>query len=432
MPGKAVVAIASARGAAARAVIRVAGDDVARLLAERFEPLGNEAWNPRARAARRGWWTLPARGWRFPVDVWNYSAPRSATGTDLAEILVPGAPALTRAFLEDLVRLGATLAAPGAYTRMAVLNGRLDLAQADAVLALIRARDDAEARAAHLALEGGDSRRLESFEDALVDLLVPLESALDFSDQDFLAVVPSDLAVRAAALAAAFDKAAEGTAPTRSDDLPRVVLVGRANAGKSTLWNALTGGVALTGDIPGTTRDPLAREGACAGVRVVWIDTAGIDGPRGPVDDVAHALRERHARGADLRVGVADARAPVFPEFCDLKVATHLDLEGRIPEGVLGVSVPAGLGLDALKTAVAEILASRASGVPTAFPLRIAEGLREAALLLRRGVEALAVHPPEFAASDWREAQRVLRGLRRAGPGDPVLDRIFSSWCIGK
>jgi tRNA U34 5-carboxymethylaminomethyl modifying GTPase MnmE/TrmE len=136
---------------------------------------------------------------------------------------------------------------------MAVLNGRLDLAQADAVLALIRARDDAEARAAHLALEGGDLRRLESFEDALVDLLVPLESALDFSDQDFLAVVPSDLAVRAAALAAAFEKAAEGTAPTRSDDLPRVVLVGRANAGKSTLWNALTGGVALTGDIPGTT-----------------------------------------------------------------------------------------------------------------------------------------------------------------------------------
>lgn len=429
--GEAVVAIASARGRSARAVIRLAGSGLARFLVARFEPT-SASWNPDVRGACIGWWSVPVHGWRIPVDVWVYKAPRSVTGTDVVELLVPGSPALAEAVVRDLIGLGAALAAPGAFTRLAVMNGRLDLAQADAVMALIRARDDAEARAAHHALEGGDSRLIESLEEALVDLLIPLESALDFSDQDVASVIPGDLADRASLLAARLDAAVAASSGYARRGLPRVVLVGAANAGKSTLWNALTGGAALTTSVPGTTRDALEREGNCAGVPVMWVDTAGIDGPRGDVDDLGHAMRERQVRGADLLVGVADARRSDFPDGCALRVATHLDLVRETPIGTLGVCAPSGVGLDALRAAVAERLRRGSGDAPAAFSLRVAEGLRDAADVVRRGIDALATHPPEFAASDWREAQRVLRRLRFAEPGDPVLDRIFASWCIGK
>lgn len=431
MAGEAVVAIASARGRSARAVIRMAGSELARFLLARFEP-ASTTWDPEDRGSCVGWWIVPAHGWRVPVDVWTYKAPRSVTGTDVVELLVPGSPALAEAIVRDLIGLGAGLAAPGAFTRLAVMNGRLDLAQADAVMALIRARDDADARAAHQALEGGDSRMIESLEDALVDLLIPLESALDFSDQDVAGVIPDDLAVRASELAARLDAAVAAANGRTRRGLPRVVLIGAANAGKSTLWNALTGGAALTASIPGTTRDALEREGTCAGMSVLWVDTAGIDGPRGDVDDLGHAMRERQVRGADLLVGVADARSCDFPEGCALRVATHLDLVREIPADAWGVCAPSGEGLDAFRAAVAERLRRGSGDAPVAFSLRVAEGLRDAAVVVRRGIEALASHPPEFAASDWREAQRLLRRLRFAEPGDPVLDRIFASWCIGK
>jgi tRNA modification GTPase len=440
-----IVAVASARGPAARGVVRLSGRRAVALVAARCG-VDAAAFPPRGAHARPAAFgldtpTATVRGAQAPVELWVFRAPASYTGEDVVELHLPGSPALLDLVVRLCVADGARVADPGEFTRRAVEAGKLDLTRAEAVLAAVRARDDDELRRAQALLDGGLARELAGAVDRLTALLVPLELALDFSDQDVEIVAPVDHARKVAALAADLRRlaAAPGGAVLRG--LFRVVLRGPANAGKSSLFNALLGrDAALAAPFRGTTRDPLTAEFERGGVRCVLTDTAGDDVFDGPLDAAAGAARERALGEADLVLEVRDVRRGGFPDAPPpgappaLRVATFVDLapDVRVPAGALRVAAPTGEGIAALGDAIAAALSRGADAAPFLVSARVAGAAAEAADALDRAVEALPTEPPEFAASDLRAALRALRGLTHADPADPVLDRIFRDFCIGK
>ena len=433
MRAGAIVAIASARGQAPRAVIRLAGPLACVLTEQRFSPDGGLRYDGSARGATLGRWRMPPWLDGIPVDIWTFKGPASACGVDVVEIHLPSSPYLSERLVDDLVAGGAALAEPGEFTRMAVENGRLDLTRAEGVLALIRARDDAEAKSARGRLMGGLSRVLEAFESEIVDLLVPIEAGLDFSDQDFRADIPTGAARHAHELG---QRLAEFSASEEREcrrQNYRVVLRGSVNAGKSTLWNALTHGAAITSPRAGTTRDPLVGSFTHADIEVLVVDTAGIGEALDSIDAAAQERALVEVQSADLVVSVADLRKRDFQAGAGLRIGTHSDVyHGSIPEGVITVCALTGSGLDALKLAIFDALMKHRDATPLLLGSRVSAGLRAASAAIERGAAALLDHPPEFAAADFRDALRLVRALRFAAPGDPVLDRIFSSFCIGK
>ncbi|HEX7896328.1 MAG TPA: GTPase, partial [Planctomycetota bacterium] len=191
--------------------------------------------------------------------------PRTYTREDMAEIPLPGAAPLVDRALRLLTSAGARLARPGEFTLRAFLNGRLDLAQAEAVERLIAAGDEAERRAALALLGGAWSRRVRDLEADLLDLCADVEAAIDFVDQDIEILSPAAARARTAELLDRLRAAAGATSSAAvRDGLPTVVLRGRANAGKSTLFNALAGADALVSPTAGTTRDVLGAEALIA------------------------------------------------------------------------------------------------------------------------------------------------------------------------
>ncbi len=216
-------------------------------------------------------------GARVEVSIWPDA--RSYTGQPLAELHVPGAPALLERLVEAACRQGARPAVRGEFTLRAVLAGRMDLARAEAVLGVVDAESPEELRVALAQLGGAAGRELEGVRNNLVDLLADLEAGLDFAHED-LSFVDDDTLCRgiAAAERVLADLAARAADRLRANPLPRVVLAGPPNAGKSTLFNALAGrGAALVSDVRGTTRDWLSVEIDMAGRVIELIDTAGAD-----------------------------------------------------------------------------------------------------------------------------------------------------------
>ncbi len=211
----------------------------------------------------------------LPVEIWLWPTARSYTRQPLAEIHLPGSSPLVELVIEQLLTAGARLAQPGEFTLRAYLAGRLDLLQAEAVLGLIDARDDSSFQAALAQLAGGFSAPLETLRSELLDLLADLEAGLDFVDEDIEFVsnakVQERLAQAEAQVAALLQRLALRDAQQR---MPRVVLLGSPNAGKSQLFNALIGSAsAIVSPIAGTTRDYLRGPCDCDGLLVELIDT---------------------------------------------------------------------------------------------------------------------------------------------------------------
>ncbi|HKS16495.1 MAG TPA: GTPase, partial [Planctomycetota bacterium] len=299
-----IVALSSPAGGGERAVIRLSGPRSATLL-RRITPV------PR----RRGVLHAQGRvnGTSFPCSVWFMPAPRSYTREDVVEIHVPGSPPLARAVLDALLDAGARPAEPGEFTRRAFRAGRIDLAQAEAVLAVIRAGADSELAAAATLLQGSFSRSVAAIEDRLTSLAADVEASIDFVDQD-IDLLPASTAVerigeirrRLSGLLA------DSRSADVASDAPTAFLVGPPNAGKSTLFNALTGGAALTSGIPGTTRDLL--EGRAEGMRL--FDAPGLwEEGAGPLDREASRRAEEAMRHADLWIVVVDGADPRKPSM---------------------------------------------------------------------------------------------------------------------
>ena len=383
-----------------------------------------------------------------------FPAPGSYTGEDSAELHLHGGGAVVASVLEALAALGLRLAEPGEFTRRAFENGRLDLAQAEGVADLIDAETEAQRRQALAQLDGALGRARDLWRADLVEALAFFEAAVDFPDED----LPEDLARRARPVLDRLVSAlSEAVAGVRRAEQVRdgfsIALVGAPNAGKSTLLNALARReAAIVTPTPGTTRDIIEVSLRLAGYKVVLADTAGLREAEDAVEIEGVRRARLWAGEADLRLWVvdtaADAGAGAAPpdvlraaEFCLLS-------KSDLPPGdAMGraLAEAAALGLEPHSisahrpeevSALEAVLAARvvaalgASEPPSATRLRHAALLSEAIERLK-SARALS-DAPELAAEDVRLAARALdRITGRIGPED-VLDRIFSTFCIGK
>ena len=375
-------------------------------------------------------------------------SPRSYTGEDVVELSCHGSPPLLRMVTQWIVTGGARLAKPGEFTRRAFLSGRLDLAQAEAVALMIEARTERAVTLAARALAGGLSERVRALRDQLVDVIASLEVVLDFPDER----IDHDVMAARASIARL---AAEVEAWRKASRHGRVVhdgitmaLVGPPNAGKSSLLNALLGcDRAIVSPTPGTTRDIVEGTIAIAGVPVRLLDTAGIDTPRDDIE--AEGIRRSHQAidESDLLIVVLDGSvAPdrrVLAEtagrarvvvFAKSDLPSHADALA-ITDAV-AVSATTGHGVDALLGSLSREVEHRAGTagdeggiVASLRQLELIDALEAS---LTSGQAALTELPLEAALVDLKHALEHAGSILGVDVGDVVLDRIFSSFCLGK
>ena len=371
--------------------------------------------------------------------------PRSYTGEDVVELSCHGSPALLRLVVERLVGGGARLAAPGEFTRRAFLNGRMDLAQAEAVALLIGARTERAVTLAARGVAGELGRALRTLRDGLLDVMAGLEVTLDFPE-DAVGLPPMRAAAAVDGLAA--DVAAWRARARRGrvvHDGVTIVIVGAPNAGKSSLLNALVGRErAIVSPRPGTTRDVVEATLELGGVPVRLLDTAGIDVPR----DEIEAEGIRRSRGAiaesDLVLVVVDGSRSLAQEVleetaCRARVLVRgksdlpPDPSTARLEGALDVSALTGDGLDRLVERLCREVETRTDGDGgLVASLRQLEGLESLERALGAAGATLRAAPVEVALVDLREALRQVSALLGIEVGDAVLDRIFATFCLGK
>ncbi|MBU1539661.1 MAG: tRNA uridine-5-carboxymethylaminomethyl(34) synthesis GTPase MnmE [Alphaproteobacteria bacterium] len=381
-----------------------------------------------------------------PIDqalVLCFPAPNSYTGEDCAELHLHGGRAVVEAAGEALVALGLRLADPGEFTRRAFENGRMDLAQAEAVADLIDAETAAQARQALGQLDGALSQTYAGFRRDLLTALALVEAEIDFPDEE----VPDNLARAAgpvldrliADLKAALADARRGE---RVRAGYRIVLIGETNAGKSSLFNALVAReAAIVTPIAGTTRDVLDADLIIGGYAVTLSDTAGLRDSEDPVE--AEGVRRARARAeaADLRLWVrgpddAEGDAARFVRPGDLLVLTKADLGTAAAVGnfeTLSLSTRTGAGLSDLHDWIAARLARDLSGTdfPSVTRERHRRRLAEALAAAELGRDALEV-APEMAGDDLRRAADALARVTGAIGVEDILGEVFSTFCIGK
>ncbi len=383
---------------------------------------------------------LPVPGpWQSRPTSWNLAlgpcpcritfapAGRSYSGDEAAEIVLPGNPDLVAAALSALRSAGAEDALPGAFTRRALVNGRLSLDRAEAVLQLCTAPDaDAAGRALRV-LRAGLAGEVAAVREELLGLRALVEAGLDFVDEpDVETIAPSELAAACRTLALRLHRWLRGQ--DQATGSPRVCLVGPANAGKSSLFGVLTGAPALVADTAGTTRDWLEADLDLGGRPFVLIDTPGWTDPPGGVTDGSDPA----TAGAGLMIVCSAADAPVPaswispPDVDVLLVATKADLAAPAdPRCELAVSVATGHGLDALRERIVQRMAGSVEAPP-----RSREMLSEAVDRLDSLADRSATD--ECAAEELRLTGDVLGDLLGHDTPEAVLDRIFTSFCIGK
>jgi len=376
-----------------------------------------------------------------------FRAPHSYTREDVVEIHLPGSPSLVDLLVRDLVEAGARPARPGEFTLRAFLNGRLGLAEAEAVERLIAAEDEEDRRAALDQMEGAFTRRLQGIREAVLDLAADVEASLDFADQDVGGLEPGEARRRAAAALAELRALLRETAASRvCDERPTVVLLGRPGAGKSSLFNALTGSEALVTGRAGTTRDLLEAELDAGGMKVRLYDAAGIGEGTG-VDAEAARRAGEAARRADVVLFVVDAAdweasVPLEPRGrpavlvlskCDRVPGRDVGDRFRLRPAVY-TSARTGEGLEELRRVLGEVLRTGEGGGAGArfrVDFRRRALLREAEAALERAEGAMDLGW-EFLSLDLRAALDALGDLAGRDVGEDVLDRIFSRFCLGK
>lgn len=428
-----IFALASARGKAGVAVIRISGplahDAVAKLCA--LPPL-------RQAGLRRLVWQSEVLD---EALVLLFAAGASFTGEASAELQLHGSTAVVARVLQALAATdGLRMAEAGEFTRRALENGRLDLTQVEGLADLIDAETEAQRKQALRVLSGALGRRVEAWRLDLVRAAALIEATIDFADEDLpLDVSPEVRALIDGLLVQLLRELDGARAAERIRDGFEVAIVGVPNAGKSTLLNALAGReAAITSDVAGTTRDVIEVRMDIAGLSVTLLDTAGL---RDSVDVVERIGVERaleRARQADLRIFLQadpDEVLMLLPVVDDLVVLGKADVRDGAVLLVSGtVSGKTGAGIDWL---IAEI-ATRLSGRVASAGLLIRERQRIAMQVAVTGLESArdrmgrAQSLPELVAADLRASMRALEVMVGRIDVENLLDEIFSSFCIGK
>jgi tRNA modification GTPase len=443
-----IVAIATPPGRGAVGILRLSGPQAAAIgerLAGRLPP-------PRQFALRH---FRAADGEAIDSGlVLRFDAPHSFTGEDVVELQGHGGPVVLQALLEAASVAGARLARPGEFSERAFLNGRLDLAQAEAIADLIDAGSREAARAAQRSLDGALSQRVAAIADELTALRVYVEGALDFSDEDIDWLGDDRLRLRLKALREQLDRLlAEAGRGRRLRDGLTIALTGQPNVGKSTLLNRLAGAeVAIVTEIPGTTRDVLREHLDLRGLPVTLVDTAGLRATDDPIEREgvrrARAALERAELAlflVDARTGVTDADARLLAELpaglrtlvihnkSDLaaSAADRLERDGRIH---LYLSATTGAGIDRLIDELHRFAGvSGASQSVFSARARHVDALRRTLAFVVDAQSRLSEGAnPELAAEELRLAQEALGEITGHISSDALLGEIFSRFCIGK
>ncbi|HEY6099926.1 MAG TPA: tRNA uridine-5-carboxymethylaminomethyl(34) synthesis GTPase MnmE [Anaeromyxobacter sp.] len=383
-----------------------------------------------------------------------FPAPHSATGEDVAEISLHGSPVVVGCVLEAASAAGARPAAPGEFSRRAFLLGKIDLLEAEAVRELIEARTPAAARASARRLHGELSETLARVRESLVRAAAEIAAALDFSE-DVGEVLPPGTAPRIAEAAEELARlcASAGRGALLAEGA-RVVILGRPNAGKSTLFNALVGtDRAIVTGVPGTTRDTLHATLDVGGIPIELVDTAGLRATEDPVERIGVGRARAAGAAADAVLYVYDAGLGWTEEddaaLSELDgipaavLANKIDTAAASPPGPAGRRTTALCGLDAaagetLRGEVARLL-DGGGGPPAEALSAVVGSARQRDALRRAGGAAAAAREslergdsPEYAAAHVGEALDALADLFGETTPEEILERLFAEFCVGK
>jgi tRNA modification GTPase len=442
--GDVVVAPATARGLAALAVVRLSGDGVVDVV---------------ARVARPRVASAPAFGRQVRVDFFDElgvfddgtcvlgRAPRTFTGEDTAELTCHGAPLVVDRLVAALVRAGARLAEPGAFTRRAMASGKVDLVAAEGVLALGAARSRRGLSVTRSAIDGRLSAFLHDQRASLLTCAAELEARLDYPGDELALEDDEVVAGRLRAVARACDEVAARWAPGRiAVEGARVALVGAVNAGKSSLFNALVGAPrALVHSSPGTTRDVVSERVALGPFEVTLFDTAGERVTDDPVEAAGQALSAQWVARADVLVVVLRA-TPGGPSEVERALLARTDGRQRVVvlngvdaphgpiDGAISTIAPDGVGVAEVARAVTDALVAIGE---VGDDLSVTSGRQHDRLCAtaRAAEDAAGALPfagPAVAASLVVEGLAALDELEGRVVREQVLDALFARFCIGK
>lgn len=450
-PHDTIVAIATPAGRGGIGVVRLSGPDALEIASRLF--VGDVRLEPRRATFVRIRSARPSGAPRVTdeaIVTW-FPSPRSYTGQQVVEISAHGSPVILEGIVRSAVSGGARLARRGEFTLRAFLSGARDLVQAEAVADLIEASTDLQAETAFDQLQGTLTGRIRALDEALLEVLAQLEAALDFPEEGhhFLSAAETsgqlkDVIGRIDALLV------DSTRGRMIREGSTVVVVGRTNVGKSSVFNLLCGtDRAIVTAVAGTTRDLVTERIEVQGLSVTLVDTAGAR----QTDDLVE--REGVRRGvearsvADLALIVLDGSAElseedrvVLAETANLPRVVVLNksdlptvVEPRLlPTGAVRLCATSGEGRAELCDAIVSALAGSLSREPAALSnIRHIDLLREARTSLADAVSALQSEvSEEFVVADVQRARRLLTAILGAGLGDEVLARIFERFCIGK
>jgi tRNA modification GTPase len=447
-PADTIVALATAPGESAVGIVRVSGAGALAAVAPLVRaavPLEEFA----CRVVRRVSVVDPRTGDRLDDALCTVMrGPRSYTGEDTVELSCHGSPALLRLVVERVLAGGARVARPGEFTRRAFVNGRIDLAQAEAVSLLIGARTDRAVVLSARAMAGGIATDLAASRDRLLDLIARLEVVLDFPDDGFT----EDWGDCRKALDWLHEDAARHLGRARAGRIVHegitVGIVGPPNAGKSSLFNALLGRErSIVSPHAGTTRDVVEAVISLAGVPVRLLDTAGLGEPRDEVDALGMDRSRAAIEESDVLLVVLDGSVEVDRRVVGatanrprLVALAKSDLDrdpsaAALSEGI-AVSVRAPGGLDELARRLLGEVERRAglhgeegAAVASLRQLEVLESLEQA---LRSARKSLGQIPLEATLVDLNDALGIFALLLGDDVSDAVLDRVFSRFCVGK
>ncbi|MEX2179831.1 MAG: tRNA uridine-5-carboxymethylaminomethyl(34) synthesis GTPase MnmE [Gemmatimonadaceae bacterium] len=443
-----IVAIATAPGRGALAVIRVSGPralDIGRRMIEPFP-----AAPRRATLAR----VLDAEGRVADEAIVVYQqGPASFTGEDVVEVTCHGGAVTPASIAASFASRGARPAEPGEFTRRAVLNGKLDLIQAEAIGDLVDAATRPAQRAALSQLDGGLSRRIVALRDRVIHLEALCAYDIDFPEEDD-GPIPAARILDAAESTLADVEALLATAPV--GEVVRagavVVIAGAPNVGKSSLFNALLGRRrAIVTDVPGTTRDALEAVTEADGWPIRLVDTAGLRETSEVVERMGIEMSREYAERADVVLVCGDSasslrdardavRTVTAAPVVEVRTKADLEVNGatRPADGTIWVSAASADGLDALARRIAETLANAKGALALDAPLvtrerqRYAlERAREELRQFRQAWQERSV-PAVVSAVHLREAARELEEMIGTIDVEEVLDRVFRTFCVGK
>lgn len=424
-----IFALASARGRAGVAVLRISGP-LAQEAAARFCDL------PAPREARVRWLKIGGE----VIDqalVLVFAKGHSFTGESLVEFHLHGSQAVVAKVTKTLAKIpGLRMAEAGEFTRRAMDNGKLDLTQIEGLADLIDAESESQRKQALRVLSGTIARRIDPWRKSLIRAAALIEATIDFADEDVpVDVVPEVRSLIATVLDGLMVEQKATTAAERVRDGFEVAIIGAPNIGKSTLLNALARrDVAITSEVAGTTRDVIEVRMEIGGYAVTVLDTAGLRDTSDVLEQMGIDRALNRADAADIRVFLqakGGEDLPLCPRPSDIVLFGKGDL---VVEGFSSVSGKTGQGVDDLLAQIARRLDSLASPAQTFVRQRHQFALIDAAKALERAQQSLpmASAQPELIALELRTALHALEGLLGNVGVEDLLGEIFSSFCIGK